>query len=145
MKRLLPIGFLLIAAGGTAFAQAPVITDVLDAGGYTATIPPGGDFVVKGSNLASSSVSATSPYPATLNGVSITFTAVAGGAQVKALMVYTFSQGGITQWAGVLPAGTAAGDYNVTVTTGAGTSAAFKVTVVVRKFGLISVPGSGSG
>jgi uncharacterized protein (TIGR03437 family) len=122
-----------------------VITDVLDAGGYTATIPQGGVFVVKGSNLASSSASATSPYPQTLNGVSITFTPVAGGAAVKALMVYTFSQGGVTQLAGVLPAGTTAGDYNVTVATGAGTSAAFKVTVVVRKFGIITVPGSGSG
>jgi uncharacterized protein (TIGR03437 family) len=145
MKRLLPIGFLLIAAGATAFAQAPVITDVLDAGGYTATIPQGGVFVVKGSNLAASSSSATSPYPTSLNGVSITFTAVTGGAQVKALMVYTYSQGGVTQLAGVLPAGTVAADYNVTVTTGAGTSAAFKVTVVVRKFGVITVPGSGSG
>jgi len=77
--------------------------------------------------------------------VSITFTPVAGGAAVKALMVYTFSQGGITQLAGVLPAGTAAADYNVTVTTGAGTSAAFKVTGGVRKFGVITVPGSGSG
>jgi uncharacterized protein (TIGR03437 family) len=145
MKRLLPIVFLLVGAGATAFAQAPVITDVLDAGGYTATIPQGGVFVVKGSNLAATSSSATSPYQPILNGVSITYTPVAGGAAVKALMVYTYSQGGVTQLAGVLPAGTAAGDYNVTVTTSVGTSAVFKVTVVVRKFGLLTVPGSGSG
>ena len=63
MKRLLPIVFLLAGAGATAFAQAPVITDVLDAGGYTATIAQGGVFVVKGTNLAASSASATSPSP----------------------------------------------------------------------------------
>jgi uncharacterized protein (TIGR03437 family) len=145
MKTLLITITAVLGAVSFAFAQTPVITDVLDAGGYTANIAQGSVFVVKGSNLAASSSSATSPYPTSINGVGITFTPAAGGTPVKALMVYTFSQGGVTQLAGVLPAGTTAGSYNVTVTTGAATSAPFKATVVLRKFGLITVPGSGSG
>ena len=49
----------LLAFGcATAFAQTPVITAVLDAGGYTANIAAGSVFVVKGSNLCGASVTA---------------------------------------------------------------------------------------
>src|SRR5438105_3301053 len=108
----------LLALGAvvSAFAQAPTVTQVLDAAGYTANIPQGGVFVVKGSNLAAASAAATLPYPASLSGVSIAFAPAAGGAAVKAYMVYTYSQSGTTQLAAVLPSATGAGDYNVTVT-----------------------------
>ncbi|PWU07105.1 MAG: hypothetical protein C5B51_10745 [Terriglobia bacterium] len=145
MKRHLMKFVIALSAAAAAQAQAPVITDVQDAGSYTAVIAQGSVFVVKGTNLATSSVFATAPYPTVLGGVSITFTPVGGGASVTALMVYTFRDGSVTQLAALLPAGTAAGDYNVVVRTGAGASAAFTVTVVVRKFGIITVPGSGAG
>jgi uncharacterized protein (TIGR03437 family) len=134
-----------LALGTAAFAQSPTISAVLDAAAYTPNIPQGGVFVVKGSNLATSSTSASVPYPTSIGGVSITFTAVADGTVVKANMVYTYSSGGITQLAGVLPASTATGNYNVTVSTGAGTSSSVSVTVVAREFGLITVSGSGTG
>jgi uncharacterized protein (TIGR03437 family) len=129
----------------TAQAQTPAITAVVDAAAYTSDIPQGAVFVVKGTNLASTSAQANVPYPQTLGGVDIGFAPVSGGSSVKAYMYYTYSQGGITQLSGILPSATAPGDYNVKVTTGTGASAAFRVKVVARKFGLITVPSSGSG
>ena len=76
-----------------------------------------------------------------MGGATVTFTPVAGGTAIQTAIFATIP----TQINAVLPATTAAGDYNVTVTNGSGTSTAFKVTVVVRKFGLITVPGSGAG
>jgi uncharacterized protein (TIGR03437 family) len=143
MRRLILTSILVSVFGVAAFAQAPVITDVLDGAGYTATIAQGSIFVVKGTNLATKAdcPSSCPPYPTTLGGATVTFTPVAGGTAIQAAIFATIP----TQINAVLPATTAAGDYNVTVTSGTGTSAAFKVTVVVRKFGLITVPGSGAG
>jgi uncharacterized protein (TIGR03437 family) len=142
---LFKCGVLPIVAAAMAFAQVPTITAVQDAAAYTANIPQGAVFVVKGANLTTGGQPASVPYPTTLNGVSITFTPVAGGAVTKAFMVYTYNQGGVTQLAAVLPSATPTGDYNVTVTNSTGTGAAFRTTVVARKFGLITAAGSGSG
>jgi uncharacterized protein (TIGR03437 family) len=134
-----------LTIGPVAFAQTPVITAVLDAAAYTPNIAQGQVFVVKGNNLAASSASASVPYPASIGGIGINFTPTSGGAPVAASMVYTYSAGGVTQLAAVLPTSTAIGNYNVTVVSPAGTSAAFPVVVVARKFGLITVNGSGTG
>ena len=146
MRLFLTATLLALGAGTAAFAQAPAITAVLDAGGYTASVAPGIVFVVKGTSLCTSNVTATTPYStAALGGVTIKFTPVAGGAALDAYMIYTFSGSGVTQLAGELPSTAAAGDYNVTVTSNGVTSAAFKTTVVARKFGLMTQAGTGSG
>jgi len=148
MKTLLMTISLAFGAVSSAFAQTPVITDVLDAGGYTETIAQGTLFVVKGTNLCTTTAQAAAPYKTTaLGGVTIQLTPVSGGAAVSAYMESTYCQGGVTQLAAVLPSDTAVGDYNVTVTvTPPGTtSAPFKTTVVLHKVGIMTQNGSGSG
>jgi uncharacterized protein (TIGR03437 family) len=146
-----------ITTGGTDPGPGPgtptvVITDVLDAGGYTKNIAQGSVFVVKGTNLAPSGLNQYSfPLPATANGVKITFTPASGGTGVDAFLVYTCNTtvygcvGDKTQLAAVLPSSLAAGNYNVTVTNGTAVSAAFAAAVVQRKFGLITQSSDGSG
>lgn len=137
---------LLTLSAAGAFSQVTV-TAVVDGGGYTADIPEGGVFVVKGSGLSPAGlVQATAPtYPTTLNNVQIKLTAVTGGAVVTALMVYTYNQSGVNQLAAVLPSTAPVGAYNLTVTNGASTSAAFRTNVVANKPGIVTADGSGSG
>jgi uncharacterized protein (TIGR03437 family) len=142
MRQLILTSILVSLFGIATFAQAPAITDVLDGAGYTATIAQGSIFVVKGTNLATTAAcSNCPPYPTTLGGATVTFAPAAGGTAIQATIFATIP----TQINAVLPATTAAGNYNVTVANSGGTSAPFQVTVVVRKFGLITVPGSGAG
>ncbi len=146
MKNVVHAAMLSMACTA-AFAQAPSITAVLDAGGYTANLSPGIVFVVKGSNLCSGlSTLATTPYTtAAMGGATVRLTPVAGGAPVDAYMVYCFNNGGNTQLAAELPSTTAAGDYNLIVTLNGTPSTPFKTTVVARKFGLMTQTSSGSG
>ncbi len=147
MRRLLSTVVVVLGSVATMFAQAPVITGVLDAGGYTANIAPGSVFVVKGNNLCGTSQTATAPNYSTaaLAGVTIRFTPAGDGSPVDAYMIYTFCSGSTTQLAAELPNATAPGNYNVTVTNNGSTSAAFSATVVARKFGIMTVSGTGSG
>ncbi len=142
MKRILAL-FTLAAA---AMAQ-PSITAVLDGGAYTSNIAQGSVFVVKGTLLsAAGTAQATAPiYPTALNNVSMTLTAVTGGAVVTPLMVYTFNQGSVNQLAAVLPSNAAVGDYDLRVANGAATSAPFRTSVVARKPGIVTVAGDGAG
>ena len=119
----------------------------MDAAAYTANIAQGAVFVVKGTNLCGSGlVLGNLPYSsAPLNNVRITLTPVAGGAAVDAYMVYTYGSGKITQLSAILPSTAPAGNYNVTVTNQGAVSPSFKATVVVHKFGIITVNGSGAG
>src|SRR5688572_30658035 len=130
-----------------AFAQTPVVTAVQDGAAYTADIPQGAVFVVKGTNLSGAGYAeATAPaYPTTLNSVQINLTAVSGGTVVPALLVYTYNQGGVNQLAAVLRSTTALGAYDLRVANGANTSAPFRMNVVARKPGIITADGSGSG
>lgn len=143
------IAWVAALACGMAYAQGPTITAVQDAGGYTANLAPGIVFVVKGSNLCGTSATANAiaaPYStAALGGATVRLTPVAGGAGIDAFMIYCFNNGSVTQLAAELPNSTATGDYNVTVTFNGSTSAAFKTTVVARKFQVLSQAGSGSG
>jgi len=144
LKRILVLLALSAAAG---FAQTPAITAVQDGGAYTADIPQGGVFVVKGTNLSAAGlVQATAPnYPTTLNSVQINLTAVSGGTVVTVLMAYTYNQSGVNQLAAVLPSTTAIGAHDLRVTNGANTSAPFRMNVVARKPGIVTADGSGSG
>jgi uncharacterized protein (TIGR03437 family) len=122
------------------------VTDVLDAGSYTANIAQGSIFVVKGSNLSAAGFTQFSfPLPATSGGIKITFTPTGGGAGTDAYLVYTFNQNGTNQLAALLPSTVTAGNYNVTVTSGGATSAPFATTVVQRKIGLITQDSTGTG
>jgi len=137
---------LLTLSAATAFSQV-TISAVLDGGGYTPDIPQGAVFVVKGSGLSAAGfVQATAPsYPTSLNNAQIKLAAVSGGNVVTALMVYTYNQSGVNQLAAVLPSTTPTGAYNLTVTNGGSTSAAFRMNVVANKPGIITADGSGSG
>lgn len=137
---------LLTLSAATAFSQV-TITAVLDGGGYTADVPQGGVFVVKGAGLSAAGfVQATAPtYSTQLNSVQIKLAAVSGGNVVTALMVYTYNQSPVNQLAAVLPSTTPTGAYNLTVTNGASTSAAFRMNVVANKPGIVTADGSGSG
>jgi len=138
------IALILFAAGAVA---QPAITAVLDGAAYTEGIPQGAVFVVKGTNLSAAGfVSAPAPsYPKSLNNVSITLTPAAGGADLQPYMVYTYNQGGVNQLAAVMPSTVATGSYNLKVTNGGATSAAFKTSVVARKPGIVTAAGSGAG
>lgn len=133
-------------AAVAAFAQAPTITAVLDAGGYTSNVAPGMVFVVKGSNLCGTNTVGTTPYTtAAMGGATISFTPAAGGSAVAAYMIYCYNAGGITQLAAELPSSAATGNYNVTVTTSGGTSSGFATQVVTRKFQLMTQTSTGTG
>ncbi len=148
MKKILRAAPLALISG-VLFGQAPTITAVLDAGGYSAGIAPGSVFVVKGSNLCgtSSTANATAaPYStAAMGGATIRFTPAGGGSPLDAYMIYCYNASGTTQLAGELPNAAAPGNYNVTVTFNGSTSTAFATTVVARKFQLMTLPSNGSG
>jgi uncharacterized protein (TIGR03437 family) len=136
---------LLALAGAAAFAQTPSITAVLDAAGYTANLAQGSVFVVEGTNLCGTDAVAPTPYGAgPLGGAAIQLTPVARGSTLNAYMIYCSNRSGATQLAGEIPSTAALGDYNVTVAFN-GTSAPFKITVVVHKFQLMTQSGNGSG
>lgn len=139
--RLIFAGLLLTA--GMALAQTPTVTQVGNGASYDTRIAQGSIFVVIGTNLGPSTITSAGPVPLqkTLAGTSIKFTPVAGGDAIDAFMFYTLN----VQVAGLLPSTTAVGDYNVTVTYNGATSAPFKVTVVDRVFGTVSIAGSGQG
>lgn len=135
-----------VGTPSTLWSQTPVITDIVDAGAYTAGIAPGSLFVVKGTNLCASTAQATLPYKSTpLGGVAIQWTPGAGGAPAAAYMEQTYCANGYTQLAAVLPSTIAAGNYNVTVTNNGVTSPPFAAAVTPAKFGVMTLPGSGSG
>ena len=72
---------LLALSAANTLAQTPSVTAVLDGGAYTADVPQGAVFVVKGTNLSAAGfaqATATPAYPSSLNNVQITLTAVAG-------------------------------------------------------------------
>jgi uncharacterized protein (TIGR03437 family) len=127
-------------------SNTPTITAVQDAASYTSNVAEGSIFVVKGSNLSASGfVQTTFPLPTTQSGVKITFTPVAGGSGTDAYLIYLYNQSGVNQLAAVLPSSVATGTYNVTVTTGNGTSAPSLTQVVQRKTGAITQDSTGSG
>ncbi len=134
-----------VVAAALAWGQ-PVLrsTDpVVNGGSYAPGIAPGSIFVVFGTNLAGPDVvlNQSLPLQTALGGVSVRFTPVGGGAAINALMIYTTRN----QVAGLLPSSATPGDYNVTVTYNNQTSAAARVSVVARNFGIVSADSSGSG
>ncbi|MBZ5594776.1 MAG: hypothetical protein LAP39_21230 [Acidobacteriia bacterium] len=134
----------LLALVTTASAQ-PVITagSVTNGASYLPGIAPGSIFIAKGSGLGPATLlqAPSLPFQTTLSNTSVTFTPVAGGAPIEALMVYTWDK----QIAAMLPSTAAPGDYNVTVTYNGATSAPEPATVVARNFGFVTQASSGAG
>src|SRR5690242_9926972 len=103
------------AANTAPVIAVPTITGipagVLDAAGYTPNVSQGGVFVVKGSSLCPDGVVQAAGYPltTTLNGVSISLTPAAGGVSVTPYMISTYSRGGTSQVAALLPSTVAPG------------------------------------
>jgi uncharacterized protein (TIGR03437 family) len=139
-----------LGTGGTVVPTPPTISAVQDAGSYTANIPQGGIFVVKGASLSASGYTPfATPRPTVSSGVKVTFTPVAGGTGTDVYLVYLYnlpdSKGNIVnQIACILPSTVPVGNYNVTVTNGT-VSAPFAVQVVASKFELITQDSSGTG
>ena len=140
-------GFMLALAGifaGNALGQAPTVTGLLN--NYSNTLPglpnygiaEGSIFVIYGTNFSSTQIGLQYPPPPTLNGVTIDVTV--GTTTTHPLFYYLYS----TQIAAVLPSATPVGTGTITVTTAAGTSAAFPIQVVASDFGLLTTNG-GSG
>lgn len=121
----------------------PATNAAVNASSYLTDVAQGSWFVILGSGLGPSTISiqAGLPFQPTLSGTSITFTPVAGGSPVSALMYYTLA----TQVAGLLPSSTPVGDYKVTVTYNGKTSAPSAVKVVSRNFGIATEAANGQG
>src|SRR5258707_1555224 len=75
----------------------------------------------------------TTLFRTVLNLVQIKLTAVSGSTVVTAPMVYTYNQSGVNQLVALLPSNTAVGAYDLRVTNGSSTSAAFSMNNVARK------------
>ena len=141
------LSILVLLPAALAWAQ-PAITPggVQDAASYTQPLAQGSIFVVKGTNLCPPGYSSPGlPLTTEVNGTSIRFSRTGGGGNVAAWMVYTYNLNGTEQLAGILPSTTPEGSYDVTVTAGGRTSAAERVTVVTRRFGLITANSAGFG
>lgn len=95
----------LLALGGiAALAQAPTITAVLDAAGYTANLAHGSVFVVEGTNLCGTDAVAPTPYgTGPLSGAATQFAPAAVGSPFDASMIYCFNSSGTTQLAAEVP------------------------------------------
>jgi len=139
-------GSITTGGGTTPPPNTPTITQVVDAAAYGSSIAQGSIFIVKGTNLSPSGFTQFGfPLPATSGGVTVNFTAASGGTPTPAYLIYTYNQNNVNQIAAVLPSSLNPGSYNVTVTNGSNTSAAFAATVVARKFQIFTQDSTGGG
>jgi uncharacterized protein (TIGR03437 family) len=141
-------GFALALAGifaGSALGQTPTVGGLLN--NYSFTLPglpnygiaEGSIFDIYGTNMASAATPLQNPpLQSTLNGVTINVTV--NGTTTHPLFYYLSA----TQIDAVLPSATPVGTGTITVTTSAGTSAPFPITVVQADFGLLT-QNNGSG
>ena len=119
----------------------PTISSVLNSASYQASVAPGTWVAIFGQQLAPSAVSATSaPFPTQLSGVSVTVAGVAAplqyvsGAQINALV--PFEAASLTNQIISVP---------VVVTTPAGASAPFSLSLRRNAPGLYSANATGTG
>jgi len=132
--------------GGTTVTPTPTISAVQDAAANTPSVAAGSIFIVKGVNLSASGFTEFGlPYPATSNGIQITFTPVVVGGPTSAYLVYLYNESGVNQLAAILPSSVAAGSYNVTVNNNGVVSAPFTTSVVQHKPTLFTQDSSGTG
>ena len=134
-------GFTLALAGifaGNALGQAPTVGGLVN--NYSGIKPglpnygiaQGSIFSIYGTNFSATAEGATLPLQTKLNGASVSVTV--NGTTTNPLLYYV-SSGQINA---VLPSATPVGTGTITVTTSAGTSAAFSIQVVKSAFGLLT-------
>ena len=112
--------FVAVFSGiATVAAAGPVITSVLNAGSYTASLAPGSAAAAFGTNLPTSATAG----------------ALVGAQAAQVLLVTA------TQWSVAIPYNAATGSSSVTI----GTSAAFPITLAKYAPALFSADGSGQG
>ena len=143
MKHWILFSFLL-AFGSLLAAQPSIDTNgVANVSSAQTTLAPNVVFVIYGKNLGPATIAFATPpnYPAVLANTSVTFTNIAGGAAINALLYYTFA-GAVV---GVLPSSTSPGTYAVRVIYLGQTSNAQNVTVVARHFGIAAANAIGTG
>jgi uncharacterized protein (TIGR03437 family) len=130
---------------GAALGQTPTVGGLLN--NYSFTLPglpnygiaEGSIFDIYGTNMASAATSLQNPpLQSTLNGVTIDVTV--NGTITHPLFYFLSAD----QIDAVLPSSTPVGTGTITVTTSAGTSAPFPITVVAADFGLLT-QNNGSG
>jgi uncharacterized protein (TIGR03437 family) len=132
--------------GGPGGTPTPTVSAVLDAASNTATVAPGGFFIVKGANLSATGLTSyPPPRPTNPSGVKVTFAPISGGAGTDCYIYYLYNQNGVNQIGAILPSTVAPGNYNVTVTSGGTASTPTLVTVVANKLTLFTQDQSGGG
>ena len=141
-QRLMLVG-LLGSICAMAQPRLRATDPVVNGASYAVGIAQGSIFVVVGSNLSGANIVTATRFPleTTMNGSSIRFTPVTGGAPIDAFMIYTTQH----QVAGLLPSTAAAGDYNVTVTYSGQTTAPARVPVLQRNVGVFTANSAGYG
>ena len=144
--RVFLLCFLGLVSVGVSQAQ-PVAIAVENGASYSIDIAAGSIFILRGSNLSDAGFiqAAALPLETSLQGVSIRFSPVGGGAALDALMIYLYNVGDVNQLAGLLPSSATPGAYDVVVTRAGQASAALRVNVVARNPGIVSANSSGSG
>ncbi len=130
-----------------AAQPTPVLQALQNGASYSSDIAAGSIFVLRGENLSEDGFiqAAGLPLETSLNGVSIRFSPLSGGAPLDARMIYLYNAGGVNQLAGLLPSSAAPGAYDVVVTRNSHESAALRVNVVGHSPGIVSADSSGSG
>ena len=146
MKRVivLLLAFLSLAPA-LAHAQPAISATnaAVNANSYNHDVAQGSWFAIFGTGLGPATIvfQYGLPFQPSLAGTSVTFSPVAGGTPVSALLCYTLA----TQVAGMLPSNTPTGAYNLTVTYNNQTSQPSLVNVVAHNFGLATEAESGHG
>ncbi len=139
MKRIVA---LLALSACAAFAQSPVVTEILNNYGLSnsPTVAQGAIFIVKGSGLSDSSTGLQDvPLQTQLQGVRIAITV--GSVTTLAPLYYVLPQ----QLAGILPSNTPVGNGTLVVRNNSRNSLAVPINVVRSAFGVLTVSGAGSG
>ncbi len=139
MKRIVA---LLAFSATAAFAQPPVITEILNnySLANSGTVAQGAIFIVKGTNLSDFTTGLQEiPLDTTLQGVHMVVTVA--GVTTFAPMYYVLPQ----QLAGILPSATPVGNGTLVIRNNGKNSAPTPITVVRSAFGVLTVSGAGSG
>jgi len=141
-------GLIFFTISISSSAQGPTITSVLGAGDYndaaSVGIPRGSIFVIEGSGLANSAVSAaTLPLPTTLSGVTVRiWDAPVGGNAVAVCPLWYASPGQVNA---ILPSSLLAGQYYVSMIAAGLETGRLPILAINGRFAPFSRGGQGFG
>ncbi|MEO8660323.1 MAG: hypothetical protein ABI693_17775, partial [Bryobacteraceae bacterium] len=130
---------LVLTVASAAFAQAPVLSQVGNAGDYSITAAPGGLISLFGTNLATGTAVGTAPLQNSLLGSSVQ---VLDGANTQDLPLWFVSAGQINAQ---LPYTIASSTVQLRVTTSGGTSGLLPVNIVPRAPRFLTITEDGLG